>query len=53
MNLMKVIVGGFVLAGVAATGYRAYELRKLKKAVENEQIIEIEVENAESNEIKH
>ena len=43
-DLKRLIVSGLVLAGVAATTYRAYELNKLRKSVK-EQVIEIEVEN--------
>ena len=48
MNAKKMIVGGLTLIGVVGmTAYRTYELRKLKKAIEEEQIIEIEAEKVE------
>lgn len=46
-DVKKFIIGGLALMGLAATGYRAYELRKLKKEIEEEQIIEIEAEKVE------
>lgn len=48
MNAKKLIFGGLTLIGVTAmAAYRTYELRKLKKAIEEEQIIEIEAEKVE------
>lgn len=48
MNAKKMIVGGLTLIGVVGmAAYRTYELRKLKKAIEEEQIIEIETEKVE------
>lgn len=36
-----------VVMGVIIAGYRAYEFRKLRKAMKEEQIIEIEAEHIE------
>ena len=51
MNIRKAIVGGLTLIGVAVAGYRTYELRKLRKEVQEEDIIDIEPEKVE--ELKH
>lgn len=51
MNIRKVIVGGITLIGVAVAGYRTYELRKLRKEIQEEDIIDIEPEKVE--ELKH
>ena len=48
IDAKKVVIGGLTAIGIAIAGYRAYELRKLKKPVEEDRIIEIEVENVES-----
>ena len=42
-----VVLGGLTMIGLAMTGYRAYELKKLRKAIQEEQIIEIEPEKVE------
>lgn len=48
MNIKKMIFGGLTLVGVTAmAAYRTYELKKLRKAIEEEQIIEIQAENVE------
>lgn len=48
MNAKKLIFGGLTLVGVTAmAAYRTYELKKLRKAIEEEQIIEIQAENVE------
>ena len=47
MDAKKIIIGGLTILGVASAAYRAYELKKLKKAIEEEQIIEIEAEKVE------
>lgn len=48
MNMKKVIFGGLTLIGVAGmAAYRTYELKKLRKAIEEEQIIEIQAEKVE------
>lgn len=51
MNIRKAIVGGLTLIGVAVVGYRTYELRKLRKEIQEEGIIDIEPEKVE--ELKH
>lgn len=51
MNIRKAIVGGLALIGVAVAGYRTYELRKLRKEIQEEDIIDIEPEKVE--ELKH
>lgn len=43
-DLTKAIIGGLSLVGLAVTGYRVYELKKLRKEIQEEQIIEIEAE---------
>lgn len=48
MNAKKLIFGGLTLMGVTAmAAYRTYELKKLRKAIEEEQIIEIQAEKVE------
>lgn len=48
MNAKKLIFGGLTFVGVTAmAAYRTYELKKLKKAIEEEQIIEIQAEKVE------
>ena len=48
MNIKKMIFGGLTLVGVTTmAAYRTYELKKLKKAIEEEQIIEIQAEKVE------
>lgn len=48
MNAKKLIFGGLTLMGVTAmAAYRTYELKKLKKAIEEEQIIETQAEKVE------
>lgn len=42
IDAKKVVVGGLAILGLTIAGYRAYELKKLQKAVEEDQIIEIE-----------
>lgn len=51
MNIRKAIVRGITLIGVAVAGYRTYELRKLRKEIQEEDIIDIEPEKVE--ELKH
>lgn len=43
----SIVIGGLTVAGLAVAGYRAYELKKLRKAIKEEQIIEIEPEKVE------
>lgn len=45
-NVKKLVVGGLAAAGLIVAGYRTYELRKLRKAVE-EEVIDIEPEKVE------
>ena len=52
MNAKKLIAGGLAILGIVATGYRAYELRKLKKSME-EQIIEVTPEKVEEVETRN
>lgn len=48
MSIKKMIFGGLTLVGVTAmAAYRTYELKKLRKAIEEEQIIEIQAEKVE------
>lgn len=46
-NIAKAIVGGLTLVGLAAVSYRAYEVKKLKKEVNEGEIIETEPEKEE------
>lgn len=47
IDAKKVVIGGLTAMGVIIAGYRAYEFRKLRKAMKEEQIIEIEAEHVE------
>lgn len=47
-NTKKLVAGGLALAGLAIAGYRAYELNKLRKELEEEQIIEVQPEKVET-----
>lgn len=42
-----VVLGGLTMIGLAMTGYRVYEIKKIRKAIQDEQIIEIEPEVVE------
>lgn len=44
IGVRKLVIGGLVTIGAIIAGYRTYELRKIKKAVREEQIIDIEPE---------
>lgn len=46
-NVKKLIFGGITAVGLAVAGYRTYELRKLRKSIEEEQIIDVEPEKVE------
>lgn len=46
-NVAKAIIGGLSIVGLAVAGYRTYELKKIRKETEQEQIIEIEAEKIE------
>lgn len=48
LGARKVIIGGLVTIGAVIAGYRTYELRKIQKAVQGEQIIDIEPEKVET-----
>lgn len=44
----SIVLGGLVVAGVVAAGYRAYELKKLRKEIEAEEnVIDIKPEAIE------
>ena len=43
----SIVLGGLTLAGIVVAGYRTYEIIKLRKAIQEEQIIEIEPEKVE------
>lgn len=49
-DVTKAIIGGLSLVGLAVAGYRAYELKKLRKEIQEEQIIEIEAQPATDDE---
>lgn len=42
-----IVLGGLTMVGLALTGYRVHEIRKLRKEIQEEQIIEIEPEVVE------
>ena len=42
-----IVLGGLAIAGLAATGYRVHEIKKIRKAIQEEQIIEIKPEEVE------
>lgn len=44
-----IMLGGLTMIGLAMTGYRAYEIRKIRKEIQEEQIIEIEPEVVEES----
>lgn len=46
-NLKSTIVGGLALVGLAVAGYRAYEIKKIRKAIEEEQIIDVTADKIE------
>lgn len=46
-NLAKTVIGGLSLVGLAVAGYRTYELKKIRKAIQEEQVIDIEPEKVE------
>ena len=43
----SIVLGGLTLAGIVVAGYRTYEIIKLRKAIQEEQIIEIEPDKVE------
>lgn len=46
-DFTKAIVGGLSLVGLAVAGYRAYEIKKIRKAIEEEQIIDVTADKIE------
>ena len=48
-DMTKMIVGGLTLVGLAVTGYRAYEIKKLRDAVKEDQVIDIEPSKVEES----
>lgn len=46
-DMTRFIVGGLTLVGLAVAGYRTYELKKIRKAIQEEEIIEIEPQSVE------
>lgn len=48
-DLAKAVIGGLSLVGLAVAGYRTYELKKIRKAIQEEQIIDIEPEQVEES----
>lgn len=40
----SIVLGGLAVAGLVTAGYRAYELKKLRKMIQEEQVIDIEPE---------
>lgn len=46
-DISRLIVGGLTLVGIAVAGYRTYEIKKIRKSIQEEQIIEIEPEKVE------
>lgn len=46
-DMTRAIIGGLTLVGVVVAGYRTYELRKLRKEIQEENIIDIEPEKVE------
>lgn len=46
-DMTRAIIGGLTLVGVVVAGYRTYELRKLRKEIQEENVIDIEPEKVE------
>lgn len=46
-DMTKAIIGGLSLVGLAIAGYRTYELKKLRKELNEENTIDIEPEKVE------
>lgn len=51
-NLGNLIVTGLAIAGAAVVTYRTYEIKKLRKAEQDANIIEIEVESSDKKTAK-
>ena len=43
----SLVLGGLTLLGVAVAGYRTYEIMKLRKAIQEEQVIDVTPEKVE------
>lgn len=41
-DMTKLIISGLAAVGLAVTGYRAYELKRIRKEISEEEIIDIE-----------
>lgn len=48
-DLKRLIIGGLSILGLTAVGYRTYELRKLRKEIKEEEIIDIQPEVIEES----
>lgn len=48
-NVRKLIIGSLAILGLTAAGYRTYELRKLRKEIKEEEIIDIQPEVIEES----
>lgn len=46
-DFTKAIIGGLSLVGLAVAGYRAYELKKIRKELLQEEIIDVKPEKVE------
>lgn len=43
----SLVLGGLTLLGVAVAGYRTYEIMKLRKAIQEEQVIDVTPDKVE------
>lgn len=43
-NVRKLIIGSLAILGLTAAGYRTYEIRKLRKELKQDEVIDIEPE---------
>ena len=48
-NVRKLIIGSLSILGLTAVGYRTYELRKLRKEIKEEEVIDIQPEVIEES----
>lgn len=46
-DLKGIVVGGLTLVGLAIAGYRAYELKKIRKEIREQEIIDVQAEKIE------
>ena len=46
-DLKGIVVGGLTLVGLAIAGYRAYELKKIRKEIQEQEIIDVQAEKIE------